>query len=441
MGTLCLYFQVHQPIRLRSDFDYFSIGNDLDYEDHPRNKEILTRIAQSCYLKTNQILLELINQHRGAFRVAFSLSGIVIDQLAQWAPEVLASFAKLRDTGAVEFLSETYYHSLASVASEKEWKRQVRLHREAMMKYFGVEPRVVRNTELIYNSSLAQVAESMGFRGILAEGVESVLGWRSPHFVYQPEGCSTIKLLLKDYHLSDDIAFRFSDRQWKEWPLDASKYVTWLKTASEVGDTINLFLDYETFGEHHKESTGIFDFLRHLPSEVFKQTSMSFMTPSEVLKTYDAVAPLHFAYNTSWADREKDLSAWLGNHLQNASFAAVYALEKDVLASKDHNLIHAWGKLQTSDYLYYMCTKPYTDGEVHSYFNPHASPYDAFLVFANVLNEFKLKLKHATAKRKSMKKTVSASSGAHETEVTPVAAADSHNQDSYGQDSRIPISA
>ncbi len=424
MASLCLYFQVHQPIRLRPDFDYFAIGNHQDYEDHDRNKEILTRVAQNCYLKTNQILLDLINTHKGAFRVAFSLSGIVMDQLAQWAPEVLVTFAKLRDTGAVEFLSETYYHSLASLASEKEWKRQVRLHRETMMKYFGVEPRVVRNTELIYKNDLALVAESMGFRGIIAEGVESVLGWRSPHFVYQPEGASLIKLLLKDYHLSDDIAFRFSDRQWKEWPLDASKYAMWLKTAGEVGDTINLFLDYETFGEHHKESTGIFEFLRHLPGEVFKQTSLTFMTPSEVIKNYQSVAPLNFAHNTSWADREKDISAWLGNHLQNASFAAVYAMEKDVLASKNQDLIHAWGKLQTSDYFYYMCTKPYTDGEVHSYFNPHASPYDAFIVFANVLNEFKLKLKNVAKTRKITRKPLAASSGPSESDQVPAAASE-----------------
>lgn len=422
MVALCLYFQIHQPIRLRSDFDYFAIGNDLEYEDVHKNKEILTRISHNCYLRTNQLLLELIEQHKGKFKVAFSLSGIVMEQLAQWAPEVLVSFAKLRDTGCVEFLSETYYHSLASLFSEKEWRRQVRLHRETMMKYFGVEPRVIRNTELIYDSNLAKTAEGMGYRGILAEGVDSVLGWRSPHFVYLPEGCSKIKLLLKNYRLSDDIAFRFSDKSWSHWPLDTDKYANWLLEASQVGQSINLWMDYETFGEHHKESTGIFEFLKHLPQKVFEKTDLEFMTPSDVIKNFEPTATLHFPHHTSWADHEKDLSAWLGNHLQNAAFSAVYNLEKEVLNSRNQNLIHAWGKLQTSDYFYYMCTKSFTDGEVHTYFNPHASPYDAFITFSNVLNEFKLRLKEAIKTKKTTSRKSTSQSTTTPTKPEPMAA-------------------
>lgn len=400
MVAVCLYFQVHQPLRLRSDFDFFSIGNDLEYEDHAKNCEILNRISSQCYLRTNQLLLKLIEEHQGKFKVAFSLSGIAMEQLAQWAPDVLVSFAKLRDTGCVEFLAETYYHSLASLYSEKEWRRQVKLHRETMQKYFGVEPRVIRNTELIYDSQLAKTAEGMGYLGILAEGVDSVLGWRSPHFVYQPEGCSKIKLLLKDYRLSDDIAFRFSDKTWSHWPLDADKYVSWLIDAAKIGQSINLWMDYETFGEHHKESTGIFEFLTYLPKRILDKTPLTFMTPSEVIKSFEPAATLHFPHLTSWADQEKDVSAWLGNYLQNAAFSSVYALEKDVISSRSPELLDAWGKLQTSDYFYYMCTKSMSDGEVHSYFNPHASPYDAFITFTNVLNEFKLRLKEAIRSKK-----------------------------------------
>ena len=389
MTKVLMYFQVHQPYRLRSDFNYFCIGTGQNIEDDAQNSKILRRVSEHCYLKTNKLILDLIYRHKGQFRVAYSLSGTVLEQLARWAPEVLTSFKHLAETGCVEFIGETYYHSLACVFSEKEWLRQVKMHSKAMNEYLGVTPTIFRNTELIYNNNVAKWAENLGFKGILAEGVDHILDWRNAHFAYRPKGCEKIKLLLRNYRLSDDIAFRFNDPAWPERPLTASKYAKWLAQAAENSDTINIFLDYETFGEHHGEKDGIFEFLSDLPSHVLAQKGLTFATPTEIVDTLSAVDTIDVPYFTSWADHERDLTAWLGNHLQKAAASSLYDLEDTIVSLKDPDLLQTWSKLQTSDHIYYMSTKQNEDGNVHRYFSPYKSPYDAFITYTNALNELR----------------------------------------------------
>ncbi len=392
MPSICFYFQVHQPFRVKR-YPIFNIGDDHEYfnddsESKLNNKKIFQKVAEKCYLPANRILLECLRAHP-EFRVSFSLSGVFLEQAEQYGPEVLNSFYQLAKTGQVEFLAETYYHSLAALYSFDEFKKQVIMHRDIVEKFFGVRPRVFRNTELIYNNEIATWAEQLGFEGILAEGVDDVLGWRSPNFVYAPHGSERIKVLLKNYKLSDDIAFRFSSREWAEWPLDAGKFASWIAKHNGNGEVVNLFMDYETFGEHQWESTGIFDFLRTLPHEVLARPDNDFKTPSEVLAAYPARGVIDVARHISWADVERDLSAWRSNDMQYAALEAIYALERDVCASGDDDLIADWRRMQTSDHFYYMCTKWFADGDVHKYFNPYESPYDAFISYMNALNDLK----------------------------------------------------
>lgn len=392
MPSICFYFQVHQPFRVKR-YPIFNIGSDHEYfnddsESKTNNKKIFQKVAAKCYLPANRILLECLRAHP-EFRVSFSLSGVFLEQAEQYGPEVLNSFYQLARTGQVEFLSETYYHSLAALYSFDEFRRQVIMHRDVIEKFFGVRPRVFRNTELIYNNEIAQWAEQLGFEGILAEGVDDVLGWRSPNFVYAPHGARAMKVLLKNYRLSDDVAFRFSSREWAEWPLDAAKFATWITEHNGSGEVVNLFMDYETFGEHQWESTGIFNFLRNLPREVLARPDNDFKTPSEVIAAYPARDTIDVARHISWADVERDLSAWRSNAMQHAALNAIYALEHEVLASNDERLIADWRRMQTSDHFYYMCTKWFADGDVHKYFNPYESPYDAFISYMNALNDLK----------------------------------------------------
>ena len=389
MTGVILYCQVHQPYRLRADFNYFSIGTGQDVDDQEENRKILRRIADRCYLPANKLILELIKKHRGAFRMAFSLSGTFVEQCAKWAPDVLTSFQQLAETGCVEFLAETYYHSLACVYSEQEWTRQVELHAKKMKELFGAWPKVFRNTELIYNNSVAVWAERLGYKGILAEGLEKYLGWRNTQFVYRPHGASDIKVLFRNFRLSDDVAFRFNDTGWSEGPLTASKYADWLDKSAGNGETINIFLDYETFGEHHGETGGIFSFLNHLPTQVLARKNLHFVTPSETFDKLPSVDTVDIPVYTSWADQERDLTAWLGNHLQKAAASSLYELEDTVIALNDPEILHLWSKLQTSDHLYYMSTKGSDDGNVHRYFSPYKSPYDAFITYTNALNELR----------------------------------------------------
>jgi alpha-amylase len=417
MASVCFYFQVHQPYRLR---DYTIFDNGTDYFDEAKNAEICRKVAHKCYLPTNQLLLELIEKHQGKFRVAFSTTGTVLEQFQQYAPAVLDSFQRLAATGCVEFLSETYYHSLSFLYSRDEFIDQIETRRRLIQELFGQNPRVFRNTELVYNNRLAETIEQIGgFDAIITEGADHILGYRSPNFVYQPPNCGSLKLLLKNYRLSDDIAFRFSNRHWSEWPLKADKFSSWINAVNGNGFVVNLFIDYETFGEHQWQDTGVFEFMRYLPGEILKHPDNNFKTPSEVAEAYDAVDVVDVPELVSWADTERDLSAWLGNPMQQNAIEELYRLERSVkeigdidpilrvpIFRKDwkmgslqkdyemgnHNdILTSWRRLQTSDHFYYMCTKYFADGDVHKYFNPYESPYDSFINFMNVLDNLKLR--------------------------------------------------
>jgi len=384
MPSVCFYFQVHQPMRLRH---YTVFDRDDRYFDDSKNAAICRKVANKCYLPANRLLLKLIHEHQGRFKVAYSLTGVLLEQLERYSPEVLSTFHALAETGCVEFLAETYYHSLSFLYSRKEFIEQVRRHVDLMECLFGRTPTVFRNTELIYDNDLALLIEAMGcFDAIITEGADHVLSWRSPNFVYLPKGCRHTKLLLKNYKLSDDIAFRFSNRDWAEWPLTAGKFGQWISAINGDGDVVNLFMDYETFGEHQWEDTGIFEFMRHLPDEILRHPDNNFMTPSEVVAAYEPVGSVDVPRTISWADIERDLSAWLGNPMQSSAIHELYRLEKKVKRTADERLLDDWRKLQISDHFYYMCTKYFADGDVHKYFNPYDSPYDSYINFMNVLD-------------------------------------------------------
>jgi alpha-amylase len=384
MPSVCFYFQVHQPLRLRH---YTIFDNSSTYFDDFKNASICRKVANKCYLPTNRLLLEIIRRFNGQFRIAYSVTGVLLEQLHKYCPEVVSTFDALAQTGCVEFLAETYYHSLSWLYSRSEFIEQVNKHIEMVEYLFGQTPRVFRNTELIYNNELAKTINSMGkFDAIMAEGADHILGYRSPNFVYRPPGCDNLKLLLKNYSLSDDIAFRFSNRQWAEFPLMADKFTDWINRVNGNGNVVNLFMDYETFGEHQWEDTGIFNFMSHLPEEILKHPDNSFKTPSEVASCYDAVGMVDVPHITSWADMERDLSAWLGNAMQSNALHELYHLEHLIKETGDEDLIADWRRLQTSDHFYYMCTKYFSDGDVHKYFNPYDSPYDSYINFMNVLN-------------------------------------------------------
>ena len=383
MASVCFYFQVHQPTRLR----HYTVFDDHSYyfDDH-KNAEICRKVANKCYLPANRLMLDLIRKYDGKFKISYSITGVLLEQLSTYCPEVLSTFDALARTGCVEFLGETYYHSLSFLYSRNEFAAQVNKHTQKIEELFGQTPKVFRNTELIYNNELAQMIESMGrFDAIISEGADHILGYRSPNFVYSPKGCSQLKLLLKNYQLSDDIAFRFSNRDWAQWPLTADKFAHWVSKVNGNGFVVNLFMDYETLGEHQWKETGIFDFMRHLPGEIFKHPDNDFKTPSEVAKTYQPIGVIDVPHLISWADIERDLSAWLGNAMQSNSIHELYRLEKKIKASEDETLINDWRKMQTSDHFYYMCTKWFADGDVHKYFNPYDSPYESYINFMNIL--------------------------------------------------------
>ena len=392
--SICLYFQVHQPNRLRL-YRFFDIGKDSHYYDDFANRTILRRVAQKCYLPMNALLLELIEANKGAFKVAFSISGSVLEQFDRYAPEVIDSFRKLADTGCVEFLSETYYHSLASLASPSEFKHQVLKHKAAIEHYFGVTPKAFRNTELIYSDAIGEMVYEMGFKTMLTEGARHVLGWKSPNFVYSGAQAPSLKLLLKNASLSDDIAFRFSDRNWSDWPLTGEKYLSWIKAAAQNDEIVNLFMDYETFGEHQKASSGIFDFMKFFPEVVLADGEFEFVTPTQATKKHRPVAELDVPDPISWADEERDVTAWLGNELQNDAFNKLNEQVEKLGLLNDEALWSDFGHLQESDHFYYMCTKFFSDGAVHKYFNPYDTPYEAFINYMNVLSDFILRVDDA----------------------------------------------
>jgi alpha-amylase len=389
--AICLYFQVHQPFRLRR-YRFFEMGHEHYYYDDFMNESILRKIASNCYLPANRILLDLIRKHKGKFRVTFSLTGIVIDQFRLYAPEVLASFRELAETGCAEFLAETNSHSLASLMSRERYELQVRVHREKMMEYIGYEPTSIRNTELIYSDEIGSWMAEMGYKAVVTEGAKHILGWKSPNYLYCNAINPRLKVLLRNYTLSDDIAFRFSNKSWASYPLTAEKYASWLKGLAPASELVNIFMDYETFGEHQKKETGIFDFLKHLPDMIIKKTPFSFMTVSEVADHYQPVSLLHVPSAISWADEERDLTAWMGNELQTAAVNKLYSLADRVGQCNNEQLMRDWVYLQSSDHFYYMSTKFFSDGAVHAYFNPYENPYQAFMNYMNVLSDFEIRL-------------------------------------------------
>lgn len=396
MLTVCPYFHVHQPYRVKR-YRVFDIGNDNQYfndngESDLNNRKIVEKVANKSYRPTNRILEELLRNHPD-FRFALSFSGTALDQFEEFAPDVLESFKRLIATGRVEVLADTYYHSLAFFYSVPEFERQVALHARRINDLFGVTPRVFRNTELSYRNDLAKWCEDNGYLGIMAEGWDKYLGWRSPNYVYQPAGCNRIKVLLKNYKLSDDLAFRFGNRGWESWPLNAETYASWIHAHHGDGQTINLFMDYETFGEHQWEDTGIFDFLRAMPEMIKRHPDTSFKTPSETIMAYDPIGEYDVPDVLTWADTDRDLTAWTGNDIQRDALYKIYALEDAVLATGDAHLIEQWRKLQTSDHFYYMCTKWSADGDVHAYFSPYRSPYDAYIAFMNALSDLELRVR------------------------------------------------
>jgi len=398
MASVCFYFQVHQPYRTRN---YTIFDADGNYFDEAKNEQVCLKVAEKCYLPANLLLFDLIKQYKGRFRISYSITGVLLEQLELYAPQALASFQQLAATGCVEFLAETYYHSLSFLYSPDEFAEQIRAHTQAIQKYFGQQPRVFRNTELIYDNRLPEVIERIGgFDAILAEGADHILGYRSPNFIYHPPNSKDLKLLLKNYRLSDDIAFRFSNRSWNQWPVKADKYANWISAVNGCGYVVNLFMDYETFGEHHWKDTGIFDFLRHLPEEIFKHPDNDFKTPSEVVDAYHSVGVFDAPHTISWADIERDLSAWLGNPMQQNAVTELYKLEEKVKATNDPDIIEDWRRLQGSDHFYYMCTKYFADGDVHKYFNPYDSPYDAYISFMNILDNLSTRCSQILTQKK-----------------------------------------
>jgi alpha-amylase len=392
--AIVLYLHVHQPYRIRH-YTIFDAALRHDYfnapvPDRTNNEQIIRKVAEKSYIPTNEALLELLNKHP-EFRLSMSITGTVLDQLEAWAPATLESFQKLVGTGRVEIVAETYHHSLAFFYSRAEFEMQVKMHREKVEKLFGQTPKVFRNTELSYNNDLANWADKAGYKGILAEGWDPILGWKSPNFVYRPTYTDNIRLLMKNYKLSDDIAFRFSNRSWSEWPMTADKFTHWLNQTGDATN-FNLFMDYETFGEHQWSDSGIFEFLKHLPDKWLKDKGHTFMTVSEAIDTFDPVDQIDVPYTTTWADTERDLSAWLGNPMQQQAITALYELQGAIIGSGDLQLIEDWRKLQTSDHFYYMCTKWFSDGDIHAYFSPYQTPYEAHMNFMNAWHDLKYRL-------------------------------------------------
>ena len=402
MKTVNLYFQVHQPWRLKV-YRFFNIGKDHNYLDDFTNRAIMQKVARQCYLPMNALLLKLIKENKGAFKCSFSITGSAVEQFRAYCPEVLDSFRALAETGCVEFLAETYSHSLASLSSKEDFVEQVKLHTKMIKDEFGKKPVAFRNTELIYSDQIGEMVSALGFKTILAEGAKHIMGWKSPNYIYTNAIDNRLKVLLRNYKLSDDIGFRFSNQGWDQYPLTAEKYAQWV--AEDAGEVVNIFMDYETFGEHQKADTGIFDFMKALPKAILSH-DLKFATVSETAKVSQPVGVLHCPHAMSWADEERDVTAWLGNELQNEAFAKLYGLKDKVKALKNADFEYVWNFMQTSDHFYYMATKWLTDGDVHSYFNPYGSSYEAFINYMNVLADFEIEVEKALAAKKSRKKEI-----------------------------------
>ncbi len=392
MPSICFYFEVHQPFRL-NHFSVFNIGNTKDihstYFDKNLNQKIFEKVANKCYLPTNNLLLELIRKYDGRFRISYSLTGTFVEYCENYKPELLDSFKELFKTGAVDLIEETYFHSLSALYDEMdEFEDQIKMHRQMIRRIFNYKPKVFRNTEAIYDNRIAKKISDLGYKGILTEGAEKILGWRSPNFVYKAVNAN-LKVLLRNYKLSDDVGFRFSARNWPGFPLTADKYANWM--SNSYGDVINLFMDYETFGEHQWVETGIFEFLKHLPGEVLKHDSLDFATVSEAVERYNSVGEVDSPWAISWADEDRNVSTWLGNNMQIACFNELKDIGRKLKRRGDRDLLYIWRLLQTSDHLYYISTKGFEDGNVHAYFSPYDIPYDGFINYMNILQDLKEK--------------------------------------------------
>lgn len=393
---IVLYLHVHQPERIRQ-YSVFDTAVDHNYYIEPaydtdrNNERVMRKVADKSYRPMIALLEKMLAVHPD-FHLSLSITGTFIEQAQTWAPDVIEGFQRLVATDKVEIVAETYYHSLAFFYSRSEFENQVTAHRAKIKELFGVETQVFRNTELAYNDELAAWADEQGFKGILAEGWDPILEWRSPNHVYRPKGTSNIALLLKNYHLSDDLAFRFSDKNWSQWPLDANTYSEWANASIADQPLVNLFMDFETFGEHQWVDTGIFDFFESFVGKWLSNPNNTFYTVSGAIDTFEPAGEISMPRTVTWADTERDLTAWLGNSMQQEALQYVYSLEDDIIRSGDVQLIADWRKLQTSDHVYYMCTKWFTDGDVHAYFSPYESPYDAFLYFINVVRDIRWRL-------------------------------------------------
>lgn len=386
MKAICFYFQIHQPFRLKR-YRFFDIGNDHYYYDDFANDDIITNIAERSYIPAAETLLRMIEESKGKFRCAISITGVALEQCEQYVPQFVDLLKKLADTGSVEFLSETYAHSLSSLADPEEFAAQVKAHDDKLFQLFGVKPKVLRNTELIYFDDIAPQILAMGYKGVITEGAKHILGWKSPNYVYSAASAPKLKILLKNDKLSDDITFRFSDHEWSEYPLTADRYMDWIASTPEEEQVINLFMNLETFGQMQGRETGIFQFLEALP-RFAAERGISFITPSDVVAKIKATAPLSVPYPMSWADEARDTSAWLGNRLQKEAFDKLYSVAERVRLCDDRRLKQDWLYLQASDHFFYMSTKHRNDGQVHSLFSPYETPFQAFTNYMNVLSDF-----------------------------------------------------
>jgi alpha-amylase len=382
MKTICFYFQIHQPFRLKR-YRFFDIGNDHYYYDDFQNEEIIRQIAERCYVPANKLILDMIKTGGGKFKAAFSISGTALEQMEIYTPEVIDGFRELAKTGHIEFLSETYAHSLASLGNVDEFTEQVRRHRDKIYNLFGVKPKVFRNTELIYSDDISALIYQMGFKGMLTEGAKHVLGWKSPNYVYTSIIQPQLKLLLKNDRFSEDISIRFKNYSWSEYPLTADKYIAWIASTPETEQIINLFMNYDVMGSFHSAESGIFDFFKALP-RFAEEYGIGFSLPSEVFALLKPVGSISVPYPMSWVDEEKDCSSWLGNILQKEAFGKINRISERVRLIEDRRIRQDWDYLQSSDHFYYMNTKhPGEKG-----FSPYDNPYEAFNNYMNVLSDF-----------------------------------------------------
>lgn len=391
MRSICFYFQIHQPYRLRT-YRFFDIGDNHYYYDDYSNRSTTRRNSEACYIPANDILFQNIKALGKSFKVSFSISGTALEQIERFSPDAMNSFKMLAKTGNVEFISETHSHSLASVFSQAEFSNQVSKQNKSLKSLFGYKPTTFRNTELIYSDSIGDLVSGLGFQTMLTEGAKHLLGWKSPNYLYCNNVNPKLKILLRNFQMSDDITFRFGQKEWAEWPLTAEKFVSWLNNIDPKQEVVNIFVDYHTFGVYHKADTGIFDFLNALPKLVLKKTNFTFNTPSEISKNQQPVSAISSNSMVSWADEERDLTAWIGNEMQKEALNKIYSYATRITKCTDKEIINDWYNLQTSDHFYYMSTKWFSTGEIHLNQNPFASPYDAFINYMNILADFSLRI-------------------------------------------------